>query len=149
MPFIRAIARHSFRALLYGSILGVFSGLWLAVTFLDGRTDLSLWHEVELDTEFSLESGVKTFAEYVALEDRLFRQLDEQVYDQVEAGDRRLINRYSRGSLADPGRWPKNWNRTFELESESPRFGVLLIHGMSDSPYSMRSLAEAVHTQGA
>ena len=32
---------------------------------------------------------------------------------------------------------------------EAPRVGVLLIHGMSDSPYSMRSLGERLHSEGA
>ena len=64
-------------------------------------------------------------------------------------GPKRDINRYNRGSSSDPNRWPRNWNRSFEFVVEDPRVGVLLVHGMSDSPYSMRSLAERLHEEGA
>ncbi|NJN48313.1 MAG: alpha/beta fold hydrolase, partial [Candidatus Competibacteraceae bacterium] len=59
------------------------------------------------------------------------------------------INRYYRGSLADPERWTPNWNRSFELKVDSPKAGVLMLHGLSDSPYSLRSLAERLHEAGA
>jgi hypothetical protein len=39
--------------------------------------------------------------------------------------------------------------RSFLFEAESPRLSALLIHGMSDSPYSVRSLAERLHASGA
>ncbi len=110
---------------------------------------LEVWHRAALDAEFTEESGVTGFAGYLALEERLFRQLDEQVYARVPSGDRNSVNRYARGSLSDPGRWPRNWNRSFELPAEAPRVGVLLLHGMSDSPYSLRSLGERLNASGA
>ncbi|MEZ5582125.1 MAG: alpha/beta fold hydrolase [Candidatus Competibacteraceae bacterium] len=42
-----------------------------------------------------------------------------------------------------------NWNRSFELSVDSPRAGVLMLHGLSDSPYSLHSLAERLHQAGA
>ena len=59
------------------------------------------------------------------------------------------ISRYHRGSLSDPNQWARNWNRTFVLERSSPRAGVLLLHGMSDSPYSLRHLGQRLHAAGA
>ena len=59
------------------------------------------------------------------------------------------ISRYHRGSLSDPNQWARNWNRTFVLERPSPRAGVLLLHGMSDSPYSLRHLGQRLHAAGA
>jgi alpha-beta hydrolase superfamily lysophospholipase len=79
----------------------------------------------------------------------LFAQLDDRVYAAVPAEKKTEINRYNRGSKADPGRWPTNWNRTFQLAAADPQAGVLLLHGMSDSPYSMRSLAQSLHARGA
>jgi alpha-beta hydrolase superfamily lysophospholipase len=137
------------RALLYGVVGGFFVALTLGVIHLDGRPDLKVWHTVDLDAEFTADSAVENFPDYLALEDRLFEQLDEKVYQQIESEDRRDINRYNRGSSADPERWPRNWNRSFELPVEAPRVGVLLIHGLSDSPYSMRSLGERLHEEGA
>ncbi len=137
------------RALGYGLAGGFVVLLILFVRQLESRPDLKVWHKIEHDAEFTAASSVQDFEEYFAIEDRLFAQLDEEVYDQIEPEDRRLINRYHRGSLADPGRWSTNWNRTFELATEDPRVGVLLVHGMSDSPYSMRSLGERLHAEGA
>lgn len=119
------------------------------VTYLEGRPDLAVWHLADLDEEFTADSGVETFEEYLALEERLFAQLDAQVYRQIPDADQRLINRYSRGSLSDPERWSPNWNRTFEFPAPSPRAGVLLLHGMSDSPYSLRQLGQRLHAAGA
>jgi alpha-beta hydrolase superfamily lysophospholipase len=42
------------------------------------------------------------------------------------------------------GRQP-NWNRSFELPAEAPAGGVLLLHGMSDSPYSLRALGQSLN----
>ena len=119
------------------------------VYVLDSRPDLSVWHLADLDEEFTAKSDVSDFSQYLALEDRLFEQLDALVYAKVPQGPENTINRYSSGSLSDPGRWPVNWNRTFELRQKQPRAGVLLLHGLSDSPYSMRALAQLLHDQGA
>jgi len=137
------------RALGYGLVGGFVVLLILFVRHLEGRPDLKVWHKSELSADFTAGSSVENFEEYFAIEDRLFAQLDEEVYDQIELEDRRRINRYHRGSLSDPGRWPTNWNRTFELATEDPKVGVLLVHGMSDSPYSMKSLGERLHSEGA
>jgi alpha-beta hydrolase superfamily lysophospholipase len=117
--------------------------------YLDRRPDLAVWHEAELDAEYTAGSPVKSFADYLRLEERLFAQLDERVYAEVDPGIRSQVERYHRGSLADPERWPRNWNRSFEWSVPDARAGVLLLHGMSDSPYSMRSLSERLRAEGA
>ncbi len=119
------------------------------VYLLDSRQDLSVWHLADLDEEFTADTAVTDFRQYLALEDRLFEQLDQLVYSQVPVGPNNAINRYSRGSLSDPGRWPVNWNRSFELGQERPAAGVVLLHGLSDSPYSMRALGQSMHRHGA
>ncbi len=125
------------------TLLGVF------VYLMENRTDLSIWHTVNLDTEFTVESEVENFSDYLRIEDQVFKQLDELVFDQVPTGPQQIINRFSRGSLSNPERWPQNWNRTFKLPSPSPDAGVLLLHGMSDSPYSLKSIGEHLHANNA
>ncbi|NIP98861.1 MAG: alpha/beta hydrolase, partial [Akkermansiaceae bacterium] len=109
----------------YGLLGGVVMALIVFVVVLDSRPDLSVWHLADLDEEFTRDSEVDSFEQYLALEDRLFRQLDALVYDEVSRGPGNSINRYSRGSRADPDRWPVNWNRTFQLAHEAPRAVVL------------------------
>ena len=141
--------RHVIRAVLYGAIGSLVMLVTVVVITLERRPDLDVWHTERLDAEFTVRSEVTSFDEYLALEERLFAQLDEQVYAASPAGDDHVVNRYRRGSLSDPGRWPTNWNRSFELTAQEPKAGVLLLHGLSDSPYSMRSLAHRLHAHGA
>ncbi|MDJ0848895.1 MAG: alpha/beta fold hydrolase [Myxococcota bacterium] len=110
---------------------------------------LEPWHSRKLTEEFSVarRGEVRTFADYLALEDRLFAQLDEEVYARVDSGPGRELARYSAGSAADPRDENPDWNRSFELAPEDPVGGVLLLHGMSDSPYSLRALAEELVRQ--
>jgi alpha-beta hydrolase superfamily lysophospholipase len=146
---LKGAIKYAIRASLYSS-LGAFVVLVAVFAiYLDSRPDLKVWHLADLDAEFTEDSPVADFPAYLALEERLFAQLDAKVLAKVEAADRNLINRYHRGSLSDPGRWPRNWNHSFELSSEKPLAGILMLHGMSDSPYSLRSLGERLQAAGA
>lgn len=149
LPRITSIARKLLKYLAAGLIGSILAAVIILVVYLNGRPDLSVWHLVDLDEEFTAESDVENFEQYLALEERLFRQLDDLVYSKVTTGPENAVNRYSRGSSSDPGRWPVNWNRTFELPQEQPRAGVLLLHGLSDAPYSLHEIGERLHQQGA
>jgi len=115
-----------------------------------GGAQLKPWHTEKLDEEFTEDKAdeVQSFDDYLQLEDRLFKQLDDEVYAQTETGPAYKLDRYSTGSAADPRKRPPDWNRSFELKADNPRGGVLLIHGMSDSPYSLRTLGKALNRQG-
>ena len=145
---LRALARRILMAAFYSTLGATFVLLVVFVLYLNSRTDLDIWHTADLDEEFTQESGVDSFEEYLDLVERLFEQLDELVYDKIPSAQRTLINRYHRDSLSDPQRWEQNWNRSFELSSVSPRGAVLLLHGMSDSPYSLRKLGQRLHADG-
>jgi alpha-beta hydrolase superfamily lysophospholipase len=131
---------------LVGAFLVIVVGF---VVYLERRPELAVWHTAKLDAEFTAGSPVATFEDYLRLEERLFAQLDERVYAALEPGTGSQIERYHRASLADPERWPRNWNRSFEWSVPDARVGVLLLHGMSDSPYAMRSLGQRLHAAGA
>ena len=143
------LIKHTAKALLYGISGGLVVLIIIFILFLESRPELKVWHQIELDAEFTAESPVQNFEDYLELEKQLFVQLDERVFTRIPTEDRNLINRYHRGSLSDPGRWSPNGNRTFELSTDAPKAGVLLLHGMSDSPYSLRSLGLRLHSAGA
>ena len=143
----RIVARHAISALTYGALGAVLVLVTISVIYLNSRADLDVWHRAELDEEFTVHSKVENFADYLALEDRLFKQLDELVYAKVKS-DGSFINRYNRGSLSDPQGWSTNWNHSFELRADDPGAMVLLLHGMSDSPYSLHHLGERLHKAG-
>lgn len=115
-----------------------------------GGQPLQPWHTVHLAEEFeaNMADDVRDFAGYLALEDRLFAELEAEVYAEVATGPEYSLVRYSSGSAADPKRRQPNYNRTFELRAEEPRGGILLLHGLSDSPYSLHALGEKFHEEG-
>ncbi|MEL6868872.1 MAG: alpha/beta hydrolase [Pseudomonadota bacterium] len=150
----RMLLPGKFRAwlkLLAAALIGALLAAIVAVVLvLNGRQDLSVWHLVTLDEEFTTRSDVDELTDYLTLEARLFEQLDRLVYANVPTTAEHALNRYSRDSLSDPGRWSTNWNRTFVWQPDAaPRAGVLLLHGLSDSPYSMRTLGQSLRKHGA
>ena len=134
----------------YGAVGAVVAASAVYVAYLRNLPEPKIWHHAKLDTEFRAAdvSTVKTLDDYRQIEERVFVQLREKVYDRVAPEERRMLNRYSTGSLADPEAHPPDWNHTFELPVANPRAGVLLIHGLTDSPYSMRWLAQRLHGMG-
>jgi alpha-beta hydrolase superfamily lysophospholipase len=141
--------KHLAKTVGYG-LLGAFIVVVIAfVWLLNSRPDLKIWHEAHLDAEFTVSSSAETFEEYMAIEGLLFDQLEEQVYKRIDPEDKGQINRFHKGSLSDPRRWSPNWNRSFELTTTAPKIGVLLLHGMSDSPYSLHGIGQKLHAGGA
>ena len=106
------------------------------IWFLRSGPEPKVWHTTQLAAEFTAaqEGSVNSIAAYRSLEDRLFAELKSEVVDKVPPEERTLINRYSAGSLSDPGVWPTNWNRSFELTPAHPGGAALLLHGLTDSP---------------
>jgi len=100
-----------------------------------GGQPLEPWHTAKLSSEFTANDidDVETFEDYLALEDRLFQEVLDEVYAEVPTGLEYALVRYSSGSLSDPETRTPNFNRSFELSSDNPRGGVLLLHGLTDS----------------
>ena len=111
---------------------------------------LRIWHTASLSSEFNARDATpeSTLQDYLDREERLFRELKEKVYDRVEPADDLIFSRYRAGGPQDPERWQRNWNRTFELVPETIRGGALLMHGLTDSPYSLRRIGEILQTKG-
>lgn len=111
---------------------------------------LEIWHTASLSTEFTARDATpkSTLQDYLDQEERLFSELEENVYDRVAPTDDLKFNRYRAGGPQDPGSWETNWNRTFELVPENIQGGALLLHGLTDSPYSLRKIGEILHAKG-
>ena len=128
------------------------TALVLAAGLLQGCTDSydSPWLDERLTEEYTQQQAaeVRSFEDYLALEERLFKELDAKVYAVTPSASEQGLLRYSPGSASDPRAWQPNWNHSFELPAAKPVGGVLLLHGMSDSPYSLRALGEAFNARG-
>jgi alpha-beta hydrolase superfamily lysophospholipase len=115
--------------------------------------DLRGWHLDAPASEFRAEvvdeAEGYTFDDYLRQEDRIFSELDALAAGAWSGDSAGSFCRFTRGSLSHPaGLFERNWNRTFVLTAERPIGGVLLLHGLSDSPYSLRSLGERLHRDG-
>lgn len=148
-PTPQRLLTHLGLLVAYGSIGAIVLLGLVYAHYLAGLPEPQPWHTARLDAEFTraMAGRVKTLADYRALEDTLFEQVREEVYLRVPE-DRRALNRYVAGSRADPRTQADDWNRSFELKPPVPIGGVLLLHGMSDSPYSLRALGQHLYAQG-
>ena len=99
--------------------------------------NLEIWHTTALTEDFTAKDDDASFADYLAIEARAFDELDEKIVSEVGTGPEYTLVRYSRGSASNPDSFPQNYNRSYELVPAAPRGGALLLHGMSDSPYSL------------
>lgn len=144
------------RKFLHPWLLAGLVAIAIALTFsafaaeTEERPLLQPWHTVVLKGEFRAgnEERVRTIAEYQSLEAALFAELDERIYRAVDPREQSTINRYWAGSNSDPRTDTPDWSRTQVMPEAKPRGSVLLIHGLSDSPYLMRGLATHLHSQG-
>jgi alpha-beta hydrolase superfamily lysophospholipase len=112
--------------------------------------DLQPWHRIELAEEFRAgrAGAPKTFPEYLALEERLFAELRRRVFDDPAVADRAATSRYNPAAVPAQLALGTRYNRSYELVPPQPRGAVLLLHGLTDSPYSVRALAEVFHARG-
>lgn len=103
---------------------------------------LAVWHTYvpdELDRETLAHS---TWQDYLAREQKIFEQVREHVSEQLERQDRVESNRYFSGAAVHPANFGHDWNRSYVLMPEGTPAGVaVLLHGLTDSPYSLRHLA--------
>lgn len=132
------------------AVFGLVIVLLVVAAFISrSQPELRPWHLSFPRGEFrALFRGDDfSFEEYLELEERLFAGLVKfEVPSSGKGGYD--ISRFAAGGPANPESFERNWNRTFELVPEKTRGAALLLHGLSDSPYSLRSVAELLHGRG-
>ena len=97
-----------------------------------------------LESEFHAgrPDAPRTFPEYLGLEERLFGELQQRVFADTSAADSGPIARYNAKSVVAQLALDTKYNRSYELAPPGEARGAaLLVHGLSDSPYSVRALA--------
>jgi alpha-beta hydrolase superfamily lysophospholipase len=86
---------------------------------------------------------------YLAHEDRLFAEVERRVVQPPPRGQAMPVERYIAGSPVHPSRLPADWNRSSLLRPEGvPTGAVVLLHGLTDSPYSLRHIARRYQARG-
>jgi alpha-beta hydrolase superfamily lysophospholipase len=103
---------------------------------------LSRWHTFVPSEASAEQIDQLDWAGYLQVENKLFDQVRSEVTDKLEAQDRVESNRYFSGSPLYPGRFAQDWNRSYVLApTGTPVGAVVLLHGLTDSPYSLRHVA--------
>ena len=121
----------------------------LVIAFLGFRAyksqqgpELELWHlyaPTELDID-EIDRG--DWDKYLEAEADVFSAVRANVTAKLPAQDRVPFNRYFEGSPVNPEHFSTNWNRSYRLQPKGAAIGaVVLLHGLTDSPYSLRHLA--------
>ena len=86
---------------------------------------------------------------WMAAEGHVFDQVRSEVSDRLEEHDRTPDNRYFTASPVYPGHFAQDWNRWYVLMPDGPpRGAVVLLHGLTDSPYSLRHIARRYRALG-
>jgi alpha-beta hydrolase superfamily lysophospholipase len=144
------------RALLDWLLAGALGAATVLLVFLVARVvamrgapALEPWHTHVPDEPDAEAIDRLDWAGYVALETRLLEAVATDLAGRLPDHDRVPINRYFAGSPVHPRRLPRDWNRSFVLAPEGRPVGAaVLLHGLTDSPYSMRHLAAAYRARG-
>lgn len=90
-----------------------------------------------------------SWSDYLKAEDKIFTEVRREVSQKLDVDERIPINRYFEGSPVYPESFPQDWNRSYVLEPDGPPIGaVVLLHGLTDSPYSLRHIARHYREHG-
>lgn len=139
--------------LIFSSILAFIGLLTLWVRVSKNLPDLCGWHLQSPESEFCASDATPgyDFDDYLEQESRVYTELQALIAgpwsNQVMGG----YTRYNALSVSSPlAIADRDWNRSWILESDldRPKGGVLLLHGLSDSPYSLRALGQRLHAEG-
>jgi len=101
-------------------------------------------HELRVD-----ELDASDWSRYLAREQAIFESVRANVSQRLDPDARVPYNRYFEQSPVYPGRFKQDWNRSYVMDPETTPVGVVvLLHGLTDSPYSLRHVAQRFRERG-
>ncbi|KRD95900.1 hypothetical protein ASE63_12880 [Bosea sp. Root381] len=110
---------------------------------------LEPWHTY-IPRELSIaELDRSGWQDYLTAEGEAFAEVRAEVTQKLEPEERVSFNRYFDDSPIYPGRFAQDWNRSYVLQPEGPPKGAaVFLHGLTDSPYSLRHIARQYRERG-
>jgi len=132
-------------------LLTVVVATLIGARIWDAQRGLPLrpWHTF-VPTE--LDEGALDRADwqaYLDAEERAFAAVRDEVTAKLDTPEPVPMNRYLAASPVYPGRFAQDWNRSFVLEpTGAPAGAVVLLHGLTDAPYSQRHVARLYAEHG-
>jgi alpha-beta hydrolase superfamily lysophospholipase len=145
----------SARLLKFAKWLGVITAV-VALTILGLRIyqtqrglPLEPWHLYAPQEMSEAQLDAADWSAYLAAEQTIFDSLRANVTQRLPPDEQVPFNRYFEGSPVYPGHFKTDWNRSYTLDPDGPPVGaVVLLHGLTDSPYSLRHVANHYRQRG-
>ena len=148
-PALKRIWRLGFRLAALAVALCAAILVGFAVYASSSLPSLQPWHTDILTQEFSAQrDGNLDFDGYLKLEDRLFAEMRNRAARWNVKNEAYIYSRFNPASRVNRLVAGAPFNRSFRLRQPNAIGHALLIHGLTDSPYSMRALAESLHAKG-
>ncbi len=99
-------------------VLAVALATLLAVRAYDSQRGppLELWHTFVPHELSAMEIDKTDWAQYVAAEEKAFAEVRAEVTDRLEPEARHAGNRYFADSPVYPGKFARDWNRSYVME---------------------------------
>ncbi|TPE49377.1 alpha/beta hydrolase [Amaricoccus solimangrovi] len=109
---------------------------------------LAPWHRLAPDEPGVAEMDAMDWPGWLAAEDRVFAEV-RAMSEALPPEDQLPENRYWPGSPMYAAGFPTDWNRSFTLMPDgAPKGAVVLLHGLTDSPYSLRHVGAFYRDRG-
>jgi alpha-beta hydrolase superfamily lysophospholipase len=146
---IRSWVRRLSRRIALVATMALLALLVLRVWDSQRGPPLGPWHLVVPEELRADDIDAADWPRYLAAEQAAFATVRAKVTGTLEPEDRIRLNRYFDGSPLYPGRFAQDWNRSFLLEPEGEARGaVVLLHGLTDAPYSLRHVGARYRERG-
>lgn len=132
-------------------VLVVISVTILAIRIYDTQRGpkLELWHTFVPHDMRAAEIDKANWADYITAENKIFDEVRTNVTEKLEPSTQVPLNRYYSGSSIYPPHFKNDWNRSYILQPDGkPKGAVVLLHGLTDTPYSLRHIAENYRQRG-
>ncbi|MGL4403000.1 MAG: alpha/beta hydrolase [Fusobacteriaceae bacterium] len=111
--------------------------------YVNQESELKPWHQ-ESKFQEPQYKDFQTLEAYLRAEEEFL----DKAYLEVAQTEGNEFNRYLKGDISDPYMDGKNINLSYEMVPENIRGGVLILHGLTDSPYLTRDLAKIFYDKG-
>jgi len=147
---LRRAYRLAIAALLLVAALWTVVAVGFAVQAWWRLPELAAWHDIVFEHEFRAgrADAAATFAAYLEQEQRLFGELRKRLYDRPGAAGTEAYGRYTPGSPVARLALDGAGNRSAVTTADHARGAVLLLHGLTDAPYSLHAVGRALHERG-
>ena len=114
-----------------------------------GGPPLQPWHTFVPQELRADQLDAADWLRYLAKENEIMASVRAEVSQKLAPDQRVPINRYFEASPVYPARFAHDWNRSYVMEPDGKPLGVVvLLHGLTDSPYSLRHIARRYRDQG-